>query len=642
MKAGKKKSKTQKNIPQPPAFEFRQYEKSELESMEKGQLVALFLERQDQMKEARSIFTEQEKVIRHITEQLNLMNADTYGPRSEKSEVLKGSQEGAGTENPEDNGAETGDPEPEVHKSVEADAKRASTETENEENDPEKTDGEDPGKGKKKREQPRRKPGCIDDILKDLPVHRITVSMTEDELREKYGTADIQHGPDKVYRTCRFIPGIWYVEEIHVKTVIEPESGKPFQPAFAEDLKFQPYSYLSEDILAYAFDQRFTMAVPFYRLEKWLERNRLYIKRQTLAAWAIRLDAELFQILAERMWYHLLLCGRIQIDETPAIVNQVRKRDKAPTSLCYMWDFRTSEMLKEIPTVIIFHFDESRGTDVLEECLPGYTGVIVSDGLSPYHGFAEKSGGKVTNSGCLNHSRTRFARVLRANPEHRKLIAEGREDEVPAYKAIKLFKEVFKEEGKLKDAGRDDRLKGRQERVKPRFEELSSYIKSFGEDDFDHSGLMYDALQYFINQEQYLRGFLDDPDIPAHNSACERDNVGFAILRNNIKFIESISGAVATADLYSLASTAKAHSVDFFAYMRYVLKELPAFLAKQSSKDYRNMEGLDAFMPWTPECRKKTEEEWKRRHEMVQSDSLFSKEDMHYAVSKRLQALRSE
>ena len=330
----------------------------------------------------------------------------------------------------------------------------------------------------------------------------------------------------------------------------------------------------------------------------------------------------------------------IQIDETPAIVNQVRKRDDEPTSLCYMWNFRTSELLKDIPAVIIFHFDESRGTEVLEECLPGYVGVIMSDGHSPYHGFAEKSGGTVTNAGCLNHARTRFARVLRANPELRKLAAEGRK-EVPACKAIELFKKIFREESKLKDACPDDRLKGRQEKVRPVFEELSAYIKSFGADDFDQSGLMYDALQYFINQEKYLRGFLDDPLIPAHNSACERDNAGFAVLRNNIKFIDSISGAVATADLYSLAATAKAHNIDFFSYMRYVLKELPAFLADQSSRDYRNMEGLDAFLPWSPECRTKIEEEWDRRKEIVSSGSLFPREDMHRAVTKRLRALQA-
>ena len=418
----------------------------------------------------------------------------------------------------------------------------------------------------------------------------------------------------------------------------EQLAQKPFylQLAKEEGRHASVFHRYTKEALKPGKAKSYLIAVLYYVLG----RNRLYIKRQSMAAWAIRLDAGLFQALIERMWYHLLRCGKIQIDETPAIVNQVRKRDDEPTSLCYMWNFRTSELLKDIPAVIIFHFDESRGTEVLEECLPGYVGVIMSDGHSPYHGFAEKSGGTVTNAGCLNHARTRFARVLRANPELRKLAAEGRK-EVPACKAIELFKKIFREESKLKDACPDDRLKGRQEKVRPVFEELSAYIKSFGADDFDQSGLMYDALQYFINQEKYLRGFLDDPLIPAHNSACERDNAGFAVLRNNIKFIDSISGAVATADLYSLAATAKAHNIDFFSYMRYVLKELPAFLADQSSRDYRNMEGLDAFLPWSPECRTKIEEEWDRRKEIVSCGSLFPREDMHRAVTKRLRALQA-
>ena len=636
MAAGKMNAGTQKkkNTAHIPGFRFCRYEKSQLESMDKEQLVAIVLEQQEQLTEAGSILKEQEHAIRHITEQLNLRNADLYGPRSEKSRKLQDDQDKGGKDEPEAGREEQPGPSP-------ADEEDGTGTAGKEEAGNGKSDGGDPAEGKKKKKgQPRRKEGCVDDILKDLNIHHVEVSMTEEELKEKFGTADVRPGPDKVYRTCRYIPGIWYVEEIHVKTVIDPESGKPFQPALAEDLKFQPFSYFSEDVLAYAFDQRFTMAVPFYRLEKWMERNRLYIKRQSMAAWAIRLDAGLFQALIERMWHHLLLCGKIQIDETPAIVNQVRKRDDEPTSLCYMWNFRTSELLKDIPAVIIFHFDESRGTEVLEECLPGYVGVIMSDGHSPYHGFAEKSGGTVTNAGCLNHARTRFARVLRANPELRKLAAEGRK-EVPACKAIELFKKIFREERKLKDACPDDRLKGRQEKVRPVFEELSAYIKSFGADDFDQSGLMYDALQYFINQEKYLRGFLDDPLIPAHNSACERDNAGFAVLRNNIKFIDSISGAVATADLYSLAATAKAHNIDFFSYMRYVLKELPAFLADQSSRDYRNMEGLDAFLPWSPECRTKIEEEWDRRKEIVSCGSLFPREDMHQAVTKRLRALQA-
>lgn len=121
------------------------------------------------------------------------------------------------------------------------------------------------------------------------------------------------------------------------------------------------------------------------------------------------------------------------------------------------------------------------------------------------------------------------------------------------------------------------------------------------------------ALNYFKNQQPYLEGFLSDPFVPNNNSACERDNAGYAILRNNIKFIDSIDGAVATADLYSLAATAKAHGADFYTYILYILKKLPGVLEGQEGKDYRNMETLDAFMPWSSEYREYEQEEWEIR-----------------------------
>ncbi len=80
------------------------------------------------------------------------------------------------------------------------------------------------------------------------------------------------------------------------------------------------------------------------------------------------------------------------------------------------------------------------------------------------------------------------------------------------------------------------------------------------------------ALNYFKNQQPYLEGFLSDPFVPNNNSACERNNAGYAILCNNIKFVDSIDGAVATADLYSLAATVKAQGTDFYTYILYIKK----------------------------------------------------------------------
>lgn len=606
---------------------FRLYQPEELDTLPREKLIELFLEEQAQLKEAVSILREQERMLNCMQEQIDLGKADMYGSRSETSRHLRGKRTQADPLNL--SGGKTSGSDGCKKHDGEADA-----------------EGPGDGRGKcpeagEEKGQPRRKKGCIDDVLKDLPVHRRDITMTAEELWEKFGTDSVKEGPQKVYRTCRYIPGIWYVEEVHVHTVKDPENGGIFQPALAEGVKFHTGSYYSEELLAHVFDQRFTMGAPFYRLEHWMWRNHCYIKRQPLAAWAIRLDDRLFSAVVCRMWYHLRQVTNIQIDETPTIVSEVRRRDQAPSSLCYMWNFRTSELLTDIPPVILFHFDESRGTEVLEECLPGYTGTVTSDGHSPYHGFATKSDGKVVNTGCLNHSRTRFAKVIRANPAFKQLPKEEQE-KIPAFRIIEMFGKIFKEDARLKNISPEERKEGLQTRVAPLFQELSAYIHSFGEKDFDHSGLMYDALNYFKNQQPYLEGFLNDPFAPSNNSACERDNAGYAILRNNIKFIDSLPGATATADLYSLAATAKANGTDFYTYILYVMKELPSVLKDRKPSEYENMKELDAFMPWSGEYQSFAHAEWMRRKEILESGSLFHKEDNHEVVRIRLEALRQK
>ena len=595
------------------------YRKEDLEARTKGVVIQDMLELQEKMLEMCCIVKEQDQMLAHMQEQLNLEKAGKYGKRSEKTSQLK--------------------EEKEVSASM-GDTDMAGSGTILEETVPEEESGTETESGPdgKTKGQPKRQGGCIDEILKDLPVHRRDLRLSKEELMQRYGTDQVKEGPEKVYRTCRYIPGFWYVEEVHVHTALDPEDGSVFLPALAGDVKPYKGSYYSHELFAFVFDQRFTLAVPFYRLEKWLWRNKLYIHRQPLAEWAIRLDGELFSALVCRMWYHLLGSGKIQIDESPTIVNEVRKRDRTPNALCYMWLFRTSEMLTSVPEVVIFHFDESRGTEVLEECLPGYTGTITSDGHSPYHGFAERSDGTVTNTGCLNHSRTRFVRVIRANPGYKKLPEKDRR-EIPAFHILELFGKIFHKDTPLKDKDPEERRKVRESEISKDFKALADYIHSFREGDFDKSGLMYDAIQYFKNQQPYLEGFLHDPYVPSNNSACERDFAGYAILRNNIKFIESLSGASATADLYSLAATAKAHGLDFYSYILYVLRELPAVLKGHKPQAYKDMEELDAFMPWSAQCKELVEKEWKDRKTNITEGALFLNEDNHGPVAARLAAM---
>lgn len=167
----------------------------------------------------------------------------------------------------------------------------------------------------------------------------------------------------------------------------------------------------------------------------------------------------------------------------------------------------------------------------------------------------------------------------------------------------------------------------RQNKVKPLFEELTGHIYSFKQGDFTRGSLIDKLLNYFKNQQLYLEGFLSDPLVPNKNSTDERDNAGYAILRHNIKFIDSIDGAVATADLYSLAVTAKAHKADFYTYPLYILKKLPGILEGLEGKSFREMEALDAFMPWFAEYREYERKEWKLRKNILEEEKLFPVED---------------
>lgn len=68
--------------------------------------------------------------------------------------------------------------------------------------------------------------------------------------------------------------------------------------------------------------------------------------------------------------------------------------------------------------------------------------------------------------------------------------------------------------------------------------------------------------------------------------------------RKNFLFCDTPKGAEASAVVYSMVESAKANGVEPIACLQRVLVELP-YLGKSPSH-----EGLEAFMPWTPDIQK--------------------------------------
>ena len=79
-----------------------------------------------------------------------------------------------------------------------------------------------------------------------------------------------------------------------------------------------------------------------------------------------------------------------------------------------------------------------------------------------------------------------------------------------------------------------------------------------------------------LNQEKYLRVFLEDGEVPMDNNASERAIRGFCIGKKNWEMIDTINGATSSAIIYSIAETAKANNLKPYEYFEYLLTQIPA------------------------------------------------------------------
>lgn len=85
------------------------------------------------------------------------------------------------------------------------------------------------------------------------------------------------------------------------------------------------------------------------------------------------------------------------------------------------------------------------------------------------------------------------------------------------------------------------------------------------------------AIQYCLNQEQYLRVFLTDGYVPMDNNAAERGIRTFCLGKKNWYIIDTVRRAKASAVLYNIAETAKANNLKPYEYFKYLLEEIPKY-----------------------------------------------------------------
>lgn len=422
--------------------------------------------------------------------------------------------------------------------------------------------------------------------------------MSEERLDEFYGKGNWRRMPDETYKRLRHEPESWTVE-VHTVEVYVGTDGD-HQDEFIRGDRPKDLlrnSIVTPSLLASILNVKYVNSSALNRIEQEFERNGVNISKQTMSNWIIRCANKYFAPFVERMKQELLSLPVTQCDETPT---QVIGDSGQPNSKCYMWVHRSGELYKE-RQIAIYEYQKGRDHRIPLAFYKDYKGVLVTDSLEQYH-LVDKKLTDVTNANCWAHARRDFADAIKAadksNPNAIK--------QSVAYQALQKIGEFYTMETELKELTSEERLQKRQEMIKPLVEEYFAWVKEqLANTSVPPKGKTAKGLNFCLNQEKYLKVFLENGEVPIDNSASERAIRTFCLGKKNWMFHNTANGANASALVYSISETAKMNNLRPYNYFKYILTELPKLCENKGNIDPAK---LDYLMPWSEtlpeECRK--------------------------------------
>jgi hypothetical protein len=162
-------------------------------------------------------------------------------------------------------------------------------------------------------------------------------------------------------------------------------------------------------------------------------------------------------------------------------------------------------------------------------------------------------------------------------------------EQLPA-RFIELIGKLYRVEALAKEAGADagERQRRRREDTVPVLRDIEALLQANLHAVLPAS-LLGKALHYLAAQWPKLQRFVDDGRYGLDNNVCENAIRPFVVGRRNWLFADTVAGANASANLYSLLQTCVANGIDGYRYLRALLIALPKAASVQN---------YEALLPW--------------------------------------------
>ena len=384
-----------------------------------------------------------------------------------------------------------------------------------------------------------------------------TYDLTEEEKRCSCGCELVKIG-EKTKEQLEFIPAQVRVIE-HVRYQYACRGCVDTMKLAAMPNQPIPKSIASPGLLAHVLVSKFQDHLPFYRQENILRRVGIDLSRRSFCTWAQQC-AELLKPLTQSMQAIMRDYDIGYSDETGLQV--LKESGRKAESKSYMWVFIGGEEEKRC---FIYQYSPSRGHQIPKEFWSGFNGYLHTDGFSGYQTLFKDPTVPIQGIHCFAHARRKF---MDAKKQSKKATL--------ANWAVKKIAELYKLEKRFKVEG----LTPEQiyERRQKKSKLILDKIKKWLDDTLPKVPPKHpigEAIKYSLRFWDGLIRYIDDGRFEIDNNRTERAVKPFVIGRKNWLFHNSVKGADAGAIIYSLIETCKAHKINAYLYLRYVLQELP-------------------------------------------------------------------
>ena len=435
-----------------------------------------------------------------------------------------------------------------------------------------------------------------EDNLEGLPARIFEHKLDEEKLKELFPSG-YKELPVEIYKRLSIIPQTFLVDEHHIHVYAAKNNDGTIVKAERPADVFRN-SITTPSLLAAIITGKYVNHLPLEQQSKCYKENGACLEPNTMANWMIRASELHFSILYDALHKTLLEHKLIHADETPFEI--VRDGRKAGTN-SYMWVYRSGKCDAEQPR---------------------FSGIAVTDGYQAYHTLEKRRNG-LQVAGCWVHAKRKFAELVKS------VGAENADNSIAA-EATRRISELFHLDNQWDDLSKKERKKQRQLVLKPKVDDFFVWAKTEIQK-LPVQSTTRNGLQYGINQEQFLRVFLSNRDVPMDNNLAEQVIRPFTIGRKNWVCANSIHGASASAILYSIVETAKANDLKVYDYLEFLLTELTKH-AEDTDREF-----LKDLLHWSETVQKKCSNRKNlNSYVKVQIYGTVPKGELHFIYDKSI------